>query len=76
MQFSQPHTKYFQNLNSNDHFLHVTFAALLTGTLTGTYQVLLVDYDRYIILNECRPDLNKCKYVFWCILNGWQREIY
>jgi len=45
--------------------LCVTFAA----HWTGTYNVLAVDYDRYIIDKYSPFDSDEGKYVIWGILN-------
>jgi hypothetical protein len=60
--FSQPHIKYFQTLNSNKilfviTFLYITFAAIWTGP----YYVLAVEYNSYVILKHCPFDSDECK---------------
>jgi hypothetical protein len=46
-------------------FLYLTFAAFWTGT----FLVLEIDYDHYLITKHCPFSSPNRKYVFWGILN-------
>jgi hypothetical protein len=59
-----PHTKKFQNLNSEEHLFVITFAYVTFVALwSGPFYVLAVDYDRYWICKHRPFNSNESKYV-------------
>ena len=62
--FSQPHIKLFQNLNSLSHLYTITFLCVtFAAHWTGTYNVVAAEYDRYFIVKYSPFDSDDGKYV-------------